>query len=180
MHVSVPIFVQLDTLLGKAIELANQLPSTTDRLNFTSGFLPHGRVCDDAVSKEELSIELTNIEMLRNSISHARISLGMIKKLQDCRCKPFEDEADTLLRDLVEKEASVVATDAAAAVDAAAEGDAAAKKETTDAGASTYVPATSDGAAATDQFHGDDLPPTHQVSSIFCFMFILHLLLTLD
>jgi hypothetical protein len=51
-------------------------------------------------------MDSSSIEILRNSITHACMNLSMIKKLQDIRCKPFEDEALNFIRELNQKSAA--------------------------------------------------------------------------
>jgi hypothetical protein len=71
-------FKDLDAALSKALEF---LPTTTSRLSHTAGFLPARLLFDEAAAKDELTIESSSIDMLRNNISHARMNLSMIKKL---------------------------------------------------------------------------------------------------
>jgi hypothetical protein len=108
-------FKDLDAALSKALELCAVLPTTTSRLSHTAGFLPAGLLFDEAAAKE-LTMESSSIDILRNSISHARMNLSMNKKLQDIRCKPFEDEALNFIRDMNQKgvAANVAASGAAA------------------------------------------------------------------
>jgi hypothetical protein len=108
-------FKDLDAARSKALELCDVLPTTTSRLSHTAGFLPAGLLFDEAAAKE-LTMESSSIDILRNSISHARMNLSMNKKLQDIRCKPFEDEALNFIRDMNQKgvAANVAASGAAA------------------------------------------------------------------
>ena len=87
--------------------------------------------------------------MLRNSNNHCRASLGIIKKQQDLRCKPYEDEAATVIRERKNKEAEDAAAAAAASASAAASADGAASIATVAAG---------------DSSHGDPLLLTQKVS----------------
>ena len=47
-----------------------------------------------------LSIEAKFLEELRQSTSHLRTSVGLFKEMQDARCKPFEDEASVVVRQI--------------------------------------------------------------------------------
>jgi hypothetical protein len=93
-------FKDLDAALSKALELCVVLPTTTLRLSHTARFLPAGLLFDEAAAKDELTMESLSIDILRNSISRARMNRSMIKKLQDIRCKPFEDEALNFIHDM--------------------------------------------------------------------------------
>ena len=110
-------FAELDGLLNKAFQMCSQLPTTSTRLSYSAGFLAPGHAFDEVAAKDELSMEVASIEMLRNNINHCRGSLSILKKQQDIRCKPFEDEAASLLHEMKDKEATAAA--AAAAADAA-------------------------------------------------------------
>jgi hypothetical protein len=111
-------FKDLDAALLKALDLCAVLPTTSSRLSHTAGFLPAGLLFDEAAARDELTMESSSIEILRNSITHARMNLSMIKKLQDIRCKPFEDEALNFIRELNQKGAAAnVAASGAAAGD---------------------------------------------------------------
>jgi hypothetical protein len=111
-------FKDLDASLSKALELCVVLPTTTSRLSHTAGFLPAGLLFDEAAAKDDLTMESSSIDFLRNSISHARMNLSMIKKLQDIRCKTFEDEALNFICGMNQKggAANVAASGAAAAI----------------------------------------------------------------
>ena len=86
----------LETVCG---ELA-RVPSTVERLSRVDGILPPGHGFDAESLKAVLSIEARFLEELRQSTSHLRTSFGLFKEMQDARCKPFEDEASVVVRQI--------------------------------------------------------------------------------
>ena len=64
------------------------------------GILPLGHGFDGESSKELLSIEAKYIVELCESTSHLRASFVLFKEMQDARCKPFEDEASVVVREI--------------------------------------------------------------------------------
>ena len=64
------------------------------------GILPPRHGFDAESSKEVLSIESKFLEELRQSTSHLRTSFGMFKEMQNAHCKPFEDEASVVVRQI--------------------------------------------------------------------------------
>ena len=48
--------------------MCSQLPTTSTRLSYSAGFLAPGHAFDEVAAKDELSMEVASIEMLRNNI----------------------------------------------------------------------------------------------------------------
>ena len=92
--------VRIDSLLETVCGELARVPSTVERLNRVDGILPPGHGFDAESSKEVLSIEARFLEELRQSTSHLRTSVGLFKEMQDARCKPFEDEASVVVRQI--------------------------------------------------------------------------------
>ena len=69
-------------------------------LSRIDGILPPGHGFDAESSKGVLSIEAKFLEELRQSTSHRWTSVGLFKEMQDARCKPFEDEASVVVRQI--------------------------------------------------------------------------------
>ena len=85
----------LETFCG---EMAR--PITVERLSRVDGTLSPSHGFDAESSKELLSIEAKYLAELRESTSHLRASFVLFKEMQDARCKPFEDEASVVVREI--------------------------------------------------------------------------------
>ena len=92
--------VRIDSLLETVCGELAHVPSTAERLSRIDGILPPGHGFDAESSKGVLSIEAKFLEELRQSTSHLRTSVGLFKEMQDARCKPFEDEASVVVRQI--------------------------------------------------------------------------------
>jgi len=92
--------VRIDGLLESVCGELARVPSTIERLSRVDGILPPGHGFDAESSKEVLCIEAKFLEELRQSTSHLRTSVGLFKEMQDARCKPFEDEASVVVRQI--------------------------------------------------------------------------------
>ena len=92
--------VRIDGLLETVIGELARVPSTVERLSRVDGILPPGHGFDAESSKEVLSIEAIFLEELRQSTSLLRASFGLFKGMRDARCKPFEDEASVVMRQI--------------------------------------------------------------------------------
>ena len=92
--------VRIDGLLETVCGELARVPSTVERLSRLDGILPPGHGFDVESSKEVLSIEARFLEELRKSTSHLRASFGLFKEMQDARCKPFEDVASVVVREI--------------------------------------------------------------------------------
>ena len=92
--------VRIDSLLETVCGELARVPSTAERLSRVDGILPPGHGFDAESSKEVLCIEAKFLEELRQSTSHLRTSVGLFKEMQDARCKPFEDEASVVVRQI--------------------------------------------------------------------------------
>ena len=92
--------VRIDGLLETVCEELARLPSTVERLSRVDGILPPGHGFDAESSKEVLSIEAKFLEELRQSTSHLRNSFVLFKEMQDAHCKPFEDDASVVVRQI--------------------------------------------------------------------------------
>ena len=91
---------RIDGLLETVCGEMARVPSTAERISRVDGILPPGHGFDVESSKEVLSIEARFLEELRQSTSHLRASLGLFNEMQDARCKPFEDEASVVVRQI--------------------------------------------------------------------------------
>jgi hypothetical protein len=92
--------VRIDGLLETVCGEMARVPTTVERLSRVDGILPPGHGFDAESSKEVLSIEARFLAELRQSTSHLRTSFGLFKEMQDARCKPFEDEASVVVRQI--------------------------------------------------------------------------------
>ena len=92
--------VRIDSLLETVCGELARVPSTVERLSRIDGILPPEHGFDAESSKGVLSIEAKFLEELRQSTSHLRTSIGLFKEMQDARCKPFEDEASVVVRQI--------------------------------------------------------------------------------
>ena len=92
--------VRIDSLLETVCGELARVPSTAERLSHIDGILPPRHGFDAESSKGVLSIEAKFLEELRQSTSHLRTSVGLFKEMQDARCKPFEDEASVVVRQI--------------------------------------------------------------------------------
>ena len=92
--------VRIDGLLETVCGELARVPTIVECLSRGDGILPPGHGFDAESSKEVLSIEAKFLEELRQSTSHLRTSVGLFKEMQDARCKPFEDEASVVVRQI--------------------------------------------------------------------------------
>ena len=122
VHMSLPIFGEVDALQGKTYELSLQWPGTSARMSHVAGLLPPDRCLDAEGSKEFLDLEAANLSHYQNSILHIRQGLGVLKVAQDVRCRPYEVEAQAFLDDMNKADLESAKTAASAAAAAAASG----------------------------------------------------------
>ena len=92
--------VRIDSLLETVCGELGRVPSTAERLSRIDGILPPKHGFDAESSKGVLSIEAKFLEELRQSTSHLRTSIELFKEMEDARCKPFEDEASVVVRQI--------------------------------------------------------------------------------
>ena len=92
--------VRIDGLLETVCGELARVPSTIERLSRVDGILPPRHGFDAESSKEVLSIEARFLEELCQSSSHLWTSVGLFKEMQDAHCKPFEDEASVVVRQI--------------------------------------------------------------------------------
>lgn len=111
--VSITAFGEIDSLLARAYEFSLMLPTTKDRLARSSGFLPSGHCFDEESSKDIVELEALSIGNFQTNILQIQKSISVFKATQDARCKPYEEEAKTYLRDM--NNADRAAADASAA-----------------------------------------------------------------
>ena len=91
---------RIDGLLETVCGEMARVPTTVERLSRVDGIVPPGHGFDSESSKEILSIEAKYLAELRESTSHLRTSFRLFKEMQDVRCKPFEDEASVIVRQI--------------------------------------------------------------------------------
>ena len=91
---------RIDGLLETVCGEMARVPTTVERLSRVDGIVPPGHGFDSESSKEILSIEAKYLAELHESTSHLRASFVLFKEMQDARCKPFEDEASVVVRDI--------------------------------------------------------------------------------
>lgn len=106
VNLSLSSFAELDVLLANAFSVSLLVPTTTARLSHTAGFLPPEQAFNEESFKDELSIETSSLQHIRNSISHVRQSVAMLKSQQDARCKPFEVMAAEYVRTIAKEDAA--------------------------------------------------------------------------
>ena len=91
---------RIDALLETICGDMARVPTTVERLSRVDGILPPDHGFDAESLKELLSIEAKYLAELRESTSHLRASFVLFKEMQDARCKPFEDEASVVVRQI--------------------------------------------------------------------------------
>ena len=91
---------RIDGLLEIVCGEMARVPTTVERLSRVDGILPPDHGFDAESLKELLSIEAKYLAELRESTSHLRASFVLLKEMQDARCKPFEDEASVVVRQI--------------------------------------------------------------------------------
>ena len=91
---------RIDGLLETVCGEMARVPTTVEHLSRVDGILPPGHGFDAESSKEILSIEAKYLVELRESTSHLWASFALFKEMQDARCKPFEDEASVVVREI--------------------------------------------------------------------------------
>lgn len=109
VNVAGDVFGQLEFHLAKAVELSLQFPSSTARLSMIPEYLRGGRNFDDESSSGILRMEATSIAQMQSGLANIQTSFLMLKSMQDDRCKPFEDEAHSLMVEMQNKEKESVA-----------------------------------------------------------------------
>ena len=62
--------------------------------------MPPGHCFDEESSKDIIDLEVLSIENFQSSILQIRKNISVFKSTQDVRCKQYEDDARTYIRDM--------------------------------------------------------------------------------
>ena len=92
--------VRIDGLLKTVCGEMAHVSTIVEGLSRVDGIVPPGHGFDVESSEEVSSIEARFLDELCQSTSHLRTSFGLFKEMQDARCKPFEDEASVVVRQI--------------------------------------------------------------------------------